>query len=191
MNKILCVGWLCVLGCGGDAFSVAVDAGAIQPLTLSPEAAAADDGQTQPAEAQDAGTVVLEDADAGEDAHPVMTSDAGDVVDADPAFCCYVAAAEFSQPVEQGFTCGGVASRPRCILGETCQDSILSSGIVVLCSEYETDAGDVILVDGAPPSTVRCGTKDCGGCIPVYQVACCKADDTCGCSSTSPATACK
>jgi hypothetical protein len=132
---------LCLLassGCG-DAFEVAVDGGTLIPLTSSGEAGAADDPTPEDPDAaqgaQEGGTfqadahdeVLLEDAGAGEDAHPVIVDagvDADVVVDASPppapAVCCFTGSS---------YEPAICTSHPDpCILGDGCAFAT-SSGI--------------------------------------------------------------
>jgi hypothetical protein len=134
---------LCLVATGacGDAFEVAVDGGPTTPLISSAEAGAADDPPVvvtpehpdAAQQAQDGGTfqadahdeVLLEDAGAGEDAHPVIVDagvDAGVVVDASPApaLCCFTGSS---------YEPAICTSHPDpCILGDGCAFAT-SSGI--------------------------------------------------------------
>jgi hypothetical protein len=43
--------------------------------------------------------------------------------------------------------------------------------------------------DAGPPKT--CMVSKCGGCIPFYQMSCCKSDQTCGCVVSFSGGSCK
>lgn len=89
-------------------------------------------------------------------------------------------------------TCPGCCSNGECVGGQ----SVATCGVGgVACKDCTSMGGactsgacTMKVADAAPPV---CTISKCGGCIPFYQMSCCKSDQTCGCVVSFSGGSCK
>ena len=89
-------------------------------------------------------------------------------------------------------SCGGCCMNGSCVGGQSVTTCGIGGDLCKDCTNMggacSKGACTTRVVDAAPAPT--CDKSKCGGCIPFYQVGCCKSDDTCGCE-VSVTTDCK
>jgi hypothetical protein len=119
--------------------------------------------------------VTADDASVGDDTGTSVDPlfDAGEYPDVD-----------FDAPPPCGTTCGGCCMNGSCVGGQ----SVTTCGIHGDLCEDCTSMGGACSAGACTTPVKDAGVNkpsctSCAPCIPVYQSACCKTDDTCGCKT--------